>query len=289
MEQDGIERAPVRARRQLKVAASLLGVAVLAAACGPPQAERISGWDASDESNVERIVHGPWQDILDGYVDPDSSGVNLLDYAALAADPADATTLAGYLEYLEGIDPRDYSRAEQMAYWINFYNALTVKIVLDAYPVDSIKEIHEGVVPLTGPWRDVHANVAGQDLTLDQMEHGILRPIWQDRRIHYAVNCAAYGCPHLIETAFTATNTESLLEAGARAYVNSPRGVDVVDDDFIVLSSIYDWYIEDFGGTEESVIEHLIDYADGELAAFLGGFEGAIEYDYDWNLNQPQR
>ena len=67
----------------------------------------------------------------------------------------------------------------QLAYWINIYNPLTLKIVLDAYPVDSIRQIHEGVVPLTGPWHDLHANVAGQDLTLDQIEHGILRPIWR--------------------------------------------------------------------------------------------------------------
>ena len=79
-----------------------------------------------------------------------------------------------------------------------------------------------------------------------------------------------------------------LLDAGARDHVNSSRGVDVVDDDFIVLSSIYDWYAEDFGGTEESMLVHLREHADDELAAFLESFEGAIEYDYDWNLNQPQ-
>ena len=286
-DRNGVGAAPPRPRRQRNVTASLLGIAVLALACGPPQAERISIWDASDESNVERVDHGPWQDILDEYVDPDPSGVNVVDYAALAKNPADAAKLGGYLEHLQGIDPRRYTRPEQMAYWVNLYNAVTVKVVLDAYPVESIKQIHEGVVPLTGPWNDVHANVAGQDLTLDQIEHGILRPIWRDERIHYAVNCAAYGCPHLIETAFTAANTEALLEAGARAFVNSPRGVDVVDDDFVILSSIYDWYTNDFGGTEEAVIAHLIDHADPELAEFLEAFEGAIEYDYDWKLNRP--
>ena len=269
--------------------AVLLGAGLLTAACGPPAAEEIAGWDASDESNAASIDHGAWQDILDGYVRPDADGVNLFAYAGLAANSADAAKLASYLGDLEAIDPRDYSRAEQMAYWINFYNALTVKVVLDEYPVDSIKDIHEGVVPLTGPWGDVHANVAGEDLTLDDIEHGILRPIWREKRIHYAVNCAAYTCPHLIETAFTADNTESLLEAGAHAYVNSPRGVDVVDEDFMVLSSIYQWYPEDFGGTEEAVIEHLVEYADDELAAFLKGFEGAIDYDYDWTLNEPRR
>ena len=287
MQTAGMETARERAGRRTPLAALALAAALLAAACGPPAAEEIAGWDASDESNLERLDHSPWQDLLDVYVDPDAEGVNLVDYAALAANSADAAKLAGYLEYLEGIDPREYSRAEQMAYWINFYNALTVKVVLDEYPVDSIKDIHEGVVPLTGPWGDVHARVAGQDLTLDQIEHGILRPIWRDERIHYAVNCAAYGCPHLLETAFTADNTEALLNAGARDYVNNFRGVDVVDDDFVVLSSIYEWYTEDFGNTEESVLAHLREHADGELATFLESFEGAIEYDYNWDLNQP--
>ena len=286
METWGIEAPRVAGGRMRRFAASLLGAAALAAACGPPPPASLPEWDASDETNTARIDHGAWQDILDGYVRPDGDGINLVDYAALAAQPADVAKLAGYIESLEAIDPREYSRAEQMAYWINFYNALTLKVVLNAYPVDSIKDIHEGLVPLTGPWGDVHAGVAGRDLTLDQIEHGILRPIWRDGRIHYAVNCAAYGCPHLMKTVFTAANTEALLEAAARAYVNSPRGVEVIDEDSIVLSSIYEWYTEDFGGTEESVIEHLIAYADGELASFLKTFDGEIEYYYDWNLNE---
>jgi hypothetical protein len=270
-------------------AAALLGAGLLVVACGAPVPDEIEGWDASNESSVESIDHATWQGLLDAYVAPDPAGVNLVDYEALAADAEDTGKLAGYLDYLQALDPRGYSRAEQMAYWINFYNALTVKVVLDGYPVDTIRDIHEGVVPYTGPWDDVHAEVAGEDLTLNHMEHGILRPIWRDERIHYAVNCAAYGCPHLLDTAFTAENTEELLDAGARDYVNNPRGVDVVDDDFIVISSIYDWYAEDFGNTEESIKEHLIQHAEEELAVFLEGFEGAIEYDYDWSLNRQGR
>ena len=285
----GNDRTRRHAPPDRRIAAALLGAVLFAAACGAPEPEEIEGWDASDESRVERIDHAAWQDLLDGYVAPDSSGVNLVDYEALSANAEDAAKLADYLDYLQGLDPRRYSRAEQMAYWINFYNALTVKVVLDGYPVDTIRDIHEGVVPYTGPWDDVHARVAGEDLTLNDMEHGILRPIWQDRRIHYAVNCAAYGCPHLLDTAFTAENTETLLEAGARDYVNNPRGVDVVDEDFVVISSIYDWYTEDFGDTEESVMEHLIEYAEDDLAEFLKGFEGFIEYDYDWSLNRQGR
>ncbi len=254
-------------------------------ACGPPHAERISIWDPSDESSVERIDHGAWQDILDGCVVADPSGVSFVDYAALARNPADAETLAGYLKYLHRVDPRGYSRAEQIAYWINLHGATTMKIVLDAYPVDSIEEIHEDVVPMTGPWNEVYANVADQNLTLDQLEHGILRPIWWDKRIHYAVNCAAYGCSHLIETDFTTANAELLLEAVARASLKSPPGIDFVDNDFVIISNTYDWFTEDFGGTEESVIEHLVDYVDGKLAELLGVFACAIEYDYNCGLN----
>ena len=163
-------------------------------------------------------------------------------------------------------------------------------MVVEAYPVDSIRDISNRVlgslIPV-GPWGDVRAQVAGLDLTLDNIEHGILRPIYRDNRIHYAVNCASLGCPNLLATAFTAANMETLLEAGARGYVNHARGVDVVDDDFIVISSIYNWFVEDFGNSEQGVIEHLVRYADEGLAQRLRNFEGTVDYEYDWSLNRP--
>ena len=222
---------------------------------------------------------------------PDEAGVNLVDYEALQADAGDAAKLAGYLDYLQGLDPRDYNRAEQMAYWINFYNALTVKVVLDAYPVETIRDIHEGVVPYTGPWDDVHASVAGEDLTLNHMEHGILRPIWQDERIHYAVNCAAYGCPHLLETAFTAENTEDAAR-GRRARLREQlRGAWTSSTRTSSSSRASTSGTPRTSATpRRRCIEHVVEYADDELAAqLLHGFEGALEHDYDWSLNRQQR
>ena len=273
--------------RKRKAIGALSVFLVLAVGCGAPEPEEIAGWDVSDETSTATIDHGPWQDILDGYVLTDDSGVNLFDYAGIAGAAADGAKLAAYVDRLQGVDPGVYSRAEQMAYWINLYNALTVQVVLSEYPVDSIREIHEGVIPNTGPWQDKHARVNDRDLSLDDIEHGILRPLWRDERIHYAVNCAAYGCPHLLATAFTAANTETLLQQGARDYVNNARGADFVDDDLLVISSIYDWYAEDFGNTEESVVAHLIEHADAELAARLRSFDGSIDYGYDWSLNEP--
>ncbi len=252
-----------------------------------PESELIPFWNASDESNKSHINHDVWQATLDKYLVLHESGINRFDYAALKSTPQDVAKLNTYLNRLQALDPRTYARREQKAYWINFYNALTVKIVTDAYPVDSIKAIHEGWMPRSGPWGDIHAHVLDKPLTLDNIEHGILRPIWQDARIHYAVNCASLGCPNLAPKAYTSANLNTLLEQGARSYVNHVRGVDVVDADFLVISSIYDWFIADFGDSEKAVIEHLIEYASDGLADQLRNFSGAIDYAYDWDLNQP--
>ena len=280
-----------RARSCLRIAVILLVATLLAAAAHAQSAKLIPAWDASDENSVARIDHTAWQEILNGYLRVHDSGVNRFDYGALKANAGDFAKLASYLASLQSLDPRDYSRAEQKAYWINFYNALTVQVVADAYPVKSIKDISESLLGslgiFGGPWDDVHAKVAGRDLTLNNIEHGILRPIWRDNRIHYAVNCASYGCPNLCPTAFTEDNAEELLDAGARAYVNHPRGVEFMDDDFIIISSIYKWYAADFGGTEKSVIEHLVKYADKALATRLRKFAGSVDYEYDWSLNRP--
>ena len=280
-----IKKSLSRARDRIML--GLLGVALLAGvAKAAPGSELLSTWEASVETNAAVIDHSAWQSILDTYLTSHPSGINRFDYAALKANAEDAARLADYLTSLQELDPRHYSRQEQQAYWINFYNALTVRVVVDAYPVDSIRDIYQGWLPL-GPWDDVHAEVAGMPLTLNNIEHGILRPIWRDPRIHYAVNCASHGCPNLSPTVYTAANTEALLEAGARAYINHPRGVSFVDDDFLLISSIYEWYVEDFGGTEKTVIDHLMQYAEEALAARLKTFSGSIDYEYDWNLNTP--
>ena len=278
------ERASRRGVLALVVAALLVAPGFAPAA---PSSALLEVWDTSDETNAETIDHSAWQNLLTAYLSSHPSGVNRFDYAALKASAEDRAKLADYLAHLQAHDPRTYARAEQKAYWINFYNALTVQVVVNAYPVDSIRDIHESWIPLSGPWDDVHAQVAGQELTLNNIEHGILRPIWRDNRIHYAVNCASYGCPNQSPTVFTAANTEELLDTSARAYVNHPRGVDFVDDDFLMVSSIYDWYVEDFGGNQTSVLAHLMQYAEAGLAARLKDFAGSVDYEYDWNLNQP--
>jgi hypothetical protein len=164
------------------------------------------------------------------------------------------------------------------------YNALTVKVVLEHYPVKSIRKIYGGLFD-TGPWNEPLIEVAGVALTLNDIEHRILRPIWRDPRIHYAVNCASLGCPNLAARVYSSANIEELLDAGARAFVNHPRGVDA-SGRRLTLSSIYDWYGTDFGATRDERLQHLRQYAEPELAAKLGAYEGRIRYDYDWRLNE---
>jgi hypothetical protein len=113
-----------------------------------------------------------------------------------------------------------------------------------------------------------------------------LRPIFKDNRIHYAVNCASLGCPNLQPSAFTAVNTEELLQAGARAYVNSSRGA-WMERGRLYVSSIYKWFQVDFGGSEEGVIKHLQQYAKASLVESLRVYDKGLRYDYNWKLNEP--
>ena len=278
--------SPAGVRRQ-RWARRWLATASLGVAFAGDAATDLAAFFAkSDDTNVAIIDHAPWQALLDAYLRArHPSGVNRFDYQALKTHGGDTTRLRNYLTGLQAVDPRSLSRAEQKAYWINFYNALTVQLVAAAYPIESIRDIGDQWLS-PGPWRDVHAEVAGQALTLDNMEHDILRAIWRDARIHYAVNCASYSCPNLAPSAFTAANTEALLEAGARAYINHPRGV-ALDGDDIVVSSIYDWFQEDFGGSEAGVLNHLAKYAEAPLAEKLRSASGHMRYAYDWALNAP--
>ena len=268
----------------VRLAATLAIVACATAvrAAAPP--ELIPMWNPSDETNTETVDHGPWQEILDAHLQEHPSGVNRFDYAGLKANAEHRRKLTSYLMGLTQRDPRTLARNEQKAYWINLYNALTVHVIVGRYPVDSIRDIKSGLLT-PGPWEMELITIQGEKLTLDNIEHGILRPIWKDPRIHYAVNCASIGCPNLAPQAYRSDNLERLLENGAREYVNHPRGMSVDDGD-LVVSSIYDWFKVDFGDTDEGVFAHLRQYATPENAKRLEGHDD-FDDDYDWALNAP--
>ena len=252
-------------------------------AAAPP--ELIPMWDASNEASTQDIDHSAWDELIKKHLDDQhESGINRFDYAGLKTSPEDLDRLKTYMLTLTSLDPRDYARDIQMAYWINLYNALTVWVVTNDYPVESIKDIKSGMFTF-GPWERELITVAGESLTLDNIEHNILRPIWKDPRIHYAVNCASLGCPNLSIDAYRADNLEALLEKGARDYINHDRGAQILDDE-LQVSSIYEWFQVDFGDSVEGVLAHLRNHANPELAEALSSFDD-FDHDYDWKLNAP--
>jgi len=243
---------------------------------------------ASD--STQNIDHSAWDRLLQTYVKPDGDGLNRVDYAAFKS--GGQTELKQYIARLEAVDPRTLDRAEQFAFLANLYNAKTIDIVLDRYPVKSIKDISLGggliAVFTGGPWKAKVLKVKGVEFSLDDIEHAVLRPLFKDPRAHYAVNCASVGCPNLQRQAFTGARLDAQLDAAARAYVNNPRGASFVSGK-LVVSSIYEWFKEDFGGADQGVLAHLRKYAAPELKAKLEGVKAIGDHRYDWSLNDFRR
>ena len=227
--------------------------------------------------------HAPWAAFLDEWSIMGADGVVLVDYAGAKTAGAD-DRLAVWLKQTQATDPTSLRPEAAMAWWINLYNAKTVDLIFGDYPVGSIKEVMGGLFN-TGPWDEKVLRVNGSALSLNDVEHGILRPVWGDNRIHYAVNCASIGCPNLKRTPWAAATLEPDLDAAARAYVNHPRGASL-DNGRLTVSKIYDWYQDDFGGSEEGVIAHLKAYADASFAEALKGVDEVHDTVYDWSLNQ---
>ncbi len=266
-----------------------LGVAAAQSARGWP--EPLAFWatyaaaaDPRTGALGEAVSHAGWQAVLDRYLVPSASGVTRFDYAALRG--AGRADLQRYIDSLAATDPRQLGQAAAMAYWINLYNALTVAVVADDWPVTSIKRVRSRWLG-RGPWDDELVAVAGQRLSLNDIEHGILRPVFRDNRIHYAVNCASLGCPNLAAKAYTGQGIGQQLDAAAGNFINHPRAV-ALDAAGLRLSSIYKWYADDFGSDERALFEHLAGFADAGLAARLRAYRGPVRYAYDWAVNAPE-
>lgn len=257
----------------------------MAAEAAPP-ADLWERWSKHDSASTATVDHSLWDSILGRYVVAHTGGINLMEYSRIT--PADSKALTGYIADAEKVAVSGLDRSEQLAFWINLYNALTVRVVLDHYPVDSILDID--ISPgffSDGPWGKKLVRIEGEALSLDDMEHRILRPIWKDRRIHYVLTCASMGCPNLQPQAFTSINSEILMDHAARQYVNDPRGVGF-DESRLIVSSIYKWYADDFGGADTAIIDHLKHHADPPLRAKLQIRLRIDGYAYDWSLNDAR-
>lgn len=251
-------------------------------------ADVLPGWEDTNPDSAQVIDHSDWQTLLSKFLLKDDFGQTYFAYSDI--DIADRALLQTYIESLEQVNPLTLNPDEEKAYWINLYNALTVEVILDNYPVGSIRDIggaFGGLIP-TGPWDLEVVTINGQALSLNNIEHDIVRPKYDDFRVHFAFNCAAMGCPNLSEQAFTGDNIDGLLDQANIAFVNHQRGVRF-QNRRLVLSKIYDWYLADFVEDEHELPLFLSQFSEPKLRAQLRAYTGRIRYEYDWSLNEEKR
>ncbi|MCU0604777.1 MAG: DUF547 domain-containing protein [Desulfobacterales bacterium] len=229
----------------------------------------VSSAAASDE-----VDHGIYAELLARHVR--GGGV---DYAGFKKEEA---RLDQYLELIERVDPERLPRQEQFAYYINAYNAWTIKLILTAYPgVKSIKDLGS---LFQSPWKKEFVRIRGQTVTLDHIEHDILRPRFRDPRVHFAVNCASKSCPPLLAEPFRGQTLDAQLTRVTAEFLNQPAN-SRLEGDRLWVSSIFKWFAEDFNA---DVVGFYLAYAQGDLKRRLEAGRGRIEVtymDYDWSLN----
>jgi hypothetical protein len=224
------------------------------------------------------ITHEQWDALVKKHVGTDG----FVHYKAFLQDTA---ALDRYLRHLESAHPNDknWSRNEQMAYWINAYNAYTVRLILRNYPLESIKDIKKGVAFINSVWDLKFIKIQGFTYDLNNIEHNILRPVFKDARIHAAINCASYSCPRLLNEAYTAERLEAQLDASMRSFVNDPLRNQITAEKAKV-SEIFKWFRGDFERDAGSVRQYLNRYATLKLSdkTDIG------HLDYDWKLNEAK-
>lgn len=261
------------------------GAAALVLPSLPAQAQELDiHFNQRDNSSTMAVDHALWAEILKSYVRSSPDGINRFAYGKVSKSAR--KDLKTYLDAMSKTPVSKLAEREQRAFWANLYNALTIDVVLEHYPVKSIRDISISGLFAIGPWGKKLTGVEGKSLSLDDIEHKILRKVWKDPRVHYSVNCASIGCPNLPVEPFTGAKLEKMLDDGARAFVNHPRGVSVDDRGRVKASSIYDWFSEDFGSSDANVLAHLRKYADKPLADKLAAAKSISSYAYDWSLNE---
>jgi hypothetical protein len=222
----------------------------------------------------ERVDHSIFGDLLKSH-----SKNGLVDYQGFKSDEK---ALARYLGVLEKVDPESLSRSEQMAFYINAYNAWTIKLILTKYP--GVKTIKDLGTLFQSPWEKKFVKINGKDVSLDHIEHDILRPQFKDPRIHFAVNCASKSCPPLLGEPFTGTQLQRQLDGVTKSFINDPKST-FIKGDKLYVSRIFKWFGEDFGN---DILGFVRSYAQGALAQNIGNGDKKLKIrylDYDWSLN----
>ncbi|MFN0213884.1 MAG: DUF547 domain-containing protein [Saprospiraceae bacterium] len=224
------------------------------------------------------VTHEIWADLLRKHVGVDGN----VNYKGFIRDSAE---LNRYLKLLETAHPSDkgWTVQEQMAYWINAYNAYTIALIVRNYPVESIKDIKRGLPFINSVWDIKFITIQGYTYDLNNIEHNILRPVFKDARIHAAINCASYSCPRLLNEAYTAEYLENQLDKSMRDFVNDPLRNQITAEK-AKISEIFKWFKGDFERDAGSVRAYLNRYATVKLTD-----KTTISHlDYQWTLNEAK-
>jgi hypothetical protein len=226
----------------------------------------------------ETDLHKPWDVILQAYVKD-----GLVNYSGLKKNTVDMKKLDNYISLLGNTDVKSFSRQQKLAFWINAYNAFTVKLILNNFPVQSIKKIKD-------PWKNKIWKAAGEILSLDDIEHKKLRGELKEPRIHFAIVCASIGCPDLDNNAFFAGDVEKHLEERTKFFFTLKKNFYLKESGgktVVSLSSILDWFKGDFGKDKKERIQYISKYVDKTIKEKLQKPETVkVKYiNYDWSLN----
>jgi Protein of unknown function, DUF547 len=249
----------------LKILPIILTVAIIALSCAT----------SAQNSNSKPMTHEVWDELVLEHV----TEAGAVDYRGIMQD---SVKFNAYLGMLSSHHPNEthWTKEERLAYWINAYNAYTVKLILDHYPVESIKNIKKGIPQINSVWDIKFIEIGGQSYDLNKIEHGILRKEFSEPRIHFAINCASVSCPRLRNEAFRADNIESQLTSQAMSFLSDPVK-NQLSADHVRISKLFSWFKGDFT-SNGSLINFLNEHGPVRIDQ-----NAKIDYlNYDWNLNE---
>lgn len=222
----------------------------------------------------------PSHDIWDGLVKKHVSPTGIVNYKGFIAD---SVSLNKYLDMLSAgaPDPKKWSKNDQIAFWINAYNAYTVKLIIRNYPLKGIKEIGGRIPFINSTWDIKFFSIGGTEMDLNNIEHGILRKDFEEPRIHFAVNCASVSCPKLRNEAYVGSRLDAQLNDQAKAFLADKGKNNIKNANEAKLSKLFKWFKGDFT-------------KNGDLISFINKYstvklnkDANLDFlDYDWNLNE---
>ena len=234
------------------------------------------GFKKMTDNKPKAVTHKQWSALLKKHVN-NKGDVNYKGFIK------DSSALNSYLKLLsENAPDSSLTKDEKFAYWINAYNAFTVKLITQNYPLKSIKDLGSTATK-NSPWDKKFFTIGGKEMTLNNIEHDILRKQFNDPRLHFAINCASYSCPKLLNRAFEANTLNKQLNARATDFLND-KTKNIITPSLAKLSSILLWYGDDFTKTGLSKIEFINKYSHLKILP-----TAKIEFiKYNWDLNEQK-